>query len=256
LRVGETADAAQVQRLGGLLPGDAEFGGRGEELMPRAGPGLRGLAAEQGVTTDGIPWGFSLASIVDDSYGADGSTVDLAHGALADVSGDGRADLCAAYRRAAHRRFDGVRIGCAEAGAAIARRRQIAHQPDMISKSHEKSSVGCAAALATLDVIRDEELLERSRVLGAHGLERLRRIQAAHPAIRAVRGLGVSFGVEMADAAFAETLMYRCLANGLSFKVGGGSVVTLCPPLTITRTDLDVAFDILDLAIRSDARSK
>ena len=71
--------------------------------------------------------------------------------------------------------------------------------------THEKSSVGCAAALATLDVIRDEELLERSRVLGAHGLERLRRIQAAHPAIRAVRGLGVSFGVEMADAAFAET---------------------------------------------------
>lgn len=66
----------------------------------------------------------------------------------------------------------------------------------------------------------------------------------------------MSFGVEMADAAFAETLMYRCLANGLSFKVGGGSVVTLCPPLTITRTDLDVAFDILDLAIRSDARSK
>jgi 4-aminobutyrate aminotransferase len=122
--------------------------------------------------------------------------------------------------------------------------------------THEKSSVGCAAALATLDVIRDEELLERSRVLGAHGLERLRRIQAAHPAIRAVRGLGVSFGVEMADAAFAETLMYRCLANGLSFKVGNGSVLTLCPPLTITQTDLDVAFDILDRAIRSDARSK
>ena len=48
-------------------------------------------------------------------------------------------------------------------------------------------------------------------------------------------GLGVSFGAEVADAAFAEKMMYRCLSAGLSFKVGGGNVLTLCPPLTITR---------------------
>ena len=36
--------------------------------------------------------------------------------------------------------------------------------------------------------------------------------------------------------------MYRCLTNGLSFKVGGGNVLTLCPPLTITREELDAAF--------------
>ena len=98
--------------------------------------------------------------------------------------------------------------------------------------THEKSSVGCAAALATLDVIRDEELLERSRELGAYGLERLRRMRIAR---RGAAGWGVSFGVEVADAALAEKMMYRCLANGLSFKVGGGNVLTLCPPLTITR---------------------
>jgi 4-aminobutyrate aminotransferase len=113
--------------------------------------------------------------------------------------------------------------------------------------THEKSSVGCAAALATLDVIRDEGLLERSRALGTYGLERLRGMQ--HAEIRAVRGLGVSFGVEVADAALAEAVMYRCLAEGLSFKVGGGNVLTLCPPLTITQTELDAAFDIVDAAI-------
>jgi 4-aminobutyrate aminotransferase len=114
--------------------------------------------------------------------------------------------------------------------------------------THEKSSVGCAAALATLDVIRDENLLERSRDIGARGLERLRTMQTARPAIRAVRGLGVSFGVEVADAALAETLMYSCLTNGLSFKVGGGNVLTLCPPLTITEAELDAAMDILGAA--------
>jgi 4-aminobutyrate aminotransferase len=66
----------------------------------------------------------------------------------------------------------------------------------------------------------------------------------------------VSFGVEVTDAACAEALMYRCLGEGLSFKVGGGNVLTLCPPLTISQTELDAAFDILDRAIQSDARGK
>ena len=57
--------------------------------------------------------------------------------------------------------------------------------------------------------------------------------------------MGVSFGAEVEDASFAEAVMYRCLSGGLSFKVGGGNVLTLCPPLTITRTELDAAFDIL-----------
>jgi 4-aminobutyrate aminotransferase len=59
--------------------------------------------------------------------------------------------------------------------------------------------------------------------------------------------------VEVADAAYAETVMYRCMANGLSFKVGGGNVLTLCPPLTITQAELDSALDILDRAMQPTA---
>ncbi len=56
--------------------------------------------------------------------------------------------------------------------------------------THEKSSVGSAAALATLDVIRDEDLLEKSQTMGAYGLARLRALK-----VGAVRGMGVlSFG--------------------------------------------------------------
>ena len=114
--------------------------------------------------------------------------------------------------------------------------------------THEKSSIGCAAALATLDVICDEALLERLRELGAYGLARLQRMRTEHAAIRSVRGLGVSFGVDVASTMLAEALRYRCLAGGLSFKVGGGTVLTLCPPLTITRGGLDAAFDVLGAA--------
>jgi 4-aminobutyrate aminotransferase len=111
--------------------------------------------------------------------------------------------------------------------------------------THEKSSIGCAAGLATLDVIRDEGLVARSARLGAAGLAELRAMLAKAPGVRAVRGVGLYFGVELDDAARADAVMYRCLAQGLSFKVGGGTVLTLCPPLTIAEADLRRAFEIV-----------
>jgi 4-aminobutyrate aminotransferase len=116
--------------------------------------------------------------------------------------------------------------------------------------THEKSSVGCAAGLATLDVIRDEDLVARSARLGAAGLAELGGMLADQPGVRAVRGVGLYFGVELDDAARADAVMYRCLARGLSFKVGGGTVLTLCPPLTIADADLQRAFEIVAAALR------
>jgi len=121
--------------------------------------------------------------------------------------------------------------------------------------THEKSPVGCAAALATLDVIEEEQLLTAARVLGAHALERLQSMAQRYQLISEVRGAGLYLGVEIgrrdeAEAnARAERLLYRCLEAGLSFKLGGGNVVTLCPPLTISRDELDLALDILDQAM-------
>ena len=118
--------------------------------------------------------------------------------------------------------------------------------------THEKSPVASAAALATLNVIEDEKLVDRAKELGRRGLERLRALQARHPVIRDVRGLGGYFGVEIGgpdSVGLAERLMYRCLAGGLSFKVGGGDVITLCPPLTVPLNEFDEAFSILDRAL-------
>jgi 4-aminobutyrate aminotransferase len=60
--------------------------------------------------------------------------------------------------------------------------------------THEKSSVGCAAALATLDVIADERLCERARELGAHALDRMRALADRHPLVGDVRGVGLLLG--------------------------------------------------------------
>jgi 4-aminobutyrate aminotransferase len=118
--------------------------------------------------------------------------------------------------------------------------------------THEKSPVASAAALATLETIEEEKLIERAKELGRRGLERLREMKVRHSIVGDVRGLGCYFGVEIGGvdpAGFAERLMYRCLAAGLSFKIGDGNIVTLCPPLTIPLDEFDEAFSILDRAL-------
>jgi 4-aminobutyrate aminotransferase len=122
--------------------------------------------------------------------------------------------------------------------------------------THEKSSVGCAAALATLDVIEDERLLERATRLGERALARLQDMQRRLPVIGDVRGIGLLLGVELVDPATgaparetAERVLYQCLAAGLSFKVGQGNVLVLSPPLVIGDEDLDRALDIVEAAI-------
>lgn len=131
----------------------------------------------------------------------------------------------------------------ARAGLDVAADRALGHY------THEKSSVGCAAGLATLDVIDAEGLIARAATLGAAALARLTDWPGRLQGVRAVRGLGLYLGVELDDPARAEAAMYRCLSDGLSFKLGGGTVITLCPPLTIPEADLARALDILERAL-------
>ena len=122
--------------------------------------------------------------------------------------------------------------------------------------THEKSSVGCAAALATIDCLFDDKLIENTIELGRHALQRLTEMQSRLPLVHEVRGLGLHLGIELrrdGEAANdeADTVLYHSLSNGLSYKVGGGNVLTLCPPMTITKEELDLALDIVEAGIIS-----
>jgi 4-aminobutyrate aminotransferase len=131
--------------------------------------------------------------------------------------------------------------------ALIARERlDVAGDRALGHYTHEKSPVGCAAALATLDVIEEERLLLRSKTLGERALSRLRQLKQRNPSIVETRGVGLLLAVELRDAALAEEVMYRCLSRGLSFKVGQGNVIVLAPPLVIQEEELDRALDIVE----------
>ena len=125
--------------------------------------------------------------------------------------------------------------------------------------THEKNPITCAAGLATLEVIAEEGLLERSRRLGEQVVARLEAAQAMLPAIAQVRGAGLLIGVELRavgerDATdLAEAVLYCCLSAGLSFKVGQGNVLVLAPPLNIAESDLDWALNTLIDAIAAES---
>lgn len=118
--------------------------------------------------------------------------------------------------------------------------------------THEKNPVLCAAALATLEVIESEGLVQRAATLGQSFLDSLRKLQSRHPLIADVRGLGllVALSLRRADGApateEAEGMMYRALTRGLSFKTAMGSNLVLTPPLTIEEEHLAQAVQILD----------
>lgn len=124
--------------------------------------------------------------------------------------------------------------------------------------THEKNPVTARAALTTLDIIAEEGLVERAAVLGTAAMDRLRDTLDGHPKVGDIRGRGLMFGIEIVtdrdtrspEPELAERVYYACLAEGLSFKISAGSVLTLSPPLTISQADLDRALGIVETAIR------
>ena len=102
--------------------------------------------------------------------------------------------------------------------------------------------LAAAVGLEALHVIRDEALVDKSRVLGAHMLRRLRAIGS--PALKEVRGRGLWAGAEIDPAiASAREACERLLAKGVLSKETHRTVVRLAPPLMIAPDDLDWAID-------------
>lgn len=125
--------------------------------------------------------------------------------------------------------------------------------------THEKNPVTARAALTTLDIIEDENLVDRAASLGAKAIARLHENLGSCASVGDIRGRGLMFGVEIVssredrtpDPDKAEQIYYACLAEGLSFKISAGNVLTLSPPMTISEQDLDAALVIVSSAIEA-----
>lgn len=116
--------------------------------------------------------------------------------------------------------------------------------------------VGCAAALASIAVLREEALVERSASLGARLKARLEERTRDHPRVGEVRGLGMMIGMEMVrdreTREPAPELTGRVVVEGLRRGVlllGGGlhgNVLSLSPPFVITEEQADAALGVVE----------
>jgi 4-aminobutyrate aminotransferase len=122
--------------------------------------------------------------------------------------------------------------------------------------THEKSPLGSVAALATINYIEKENLLQKVVADGLWMQNELNLLKEQFPIIGDIRGMGLLWGIELVKdretkkkaKKKAEQIMYECMMNGLSFKVSQGNVLQLSPALTIGRDDLKKAISILSQA--------
>jgi taurine---2-oxoglutarate transaminase len=125
--------------------------------------------------------------------------------------------------------------------------------------------LACAAAVASIEAFKDEGIVENSAEMGDVFAEQLRGLQERHPSIGDVRGLGCFWGLELVKnretreplvpfnatgEAFAPVarLAKAALERGL-YLMTHWNVVMVCPPLTITRDELEEGVSILDEAL-------
>jgi 4-aminobutyrate aminotransferase/(S)-3-amino-2-methylpropionate transaminase len=112
--------------------------------------------------------------------------------------------------------------------------------------------VACAAALAALETLENEAVVERSRVLGAQLLKSLRsRVEGAAGVVD-VRGLGLLIGIEFEEDGYAVRLASAALEMGLLVLPAGdrGQVLELSPPAELSDAQADFALDALERLIR------
>ncbi|NBC67403.1 aspartate aminotransferase family protein [Paenibacillus sacheonensis] len=123
--------------------------------------------------------------------------------------------------------------------------------------THEKSSVGCAAALATIEYIERNGLLEHAVRMEGVMERRLTAMKERHEAIGDIRVKGMLAAIELVTDRVtkekaveeAEKVLYLCMERGLSFKVASGNVLTLVPPLIASQEELEWAMDTIEDAI-------
>ncbi len=142
--------------------------------------------------------------------------------------------------------------------SGIAARRELMEQwtPGAHGGTYGGNAVACAAAVATVRVIREEGLLENATRMGAYLVERLRELQTELPVIGDVRGMGLMIGTEFtADASpatdLAKAVGKGCLKRGLIILTCGpwNNTVRWIPPLTVTQEQLEQALAIFKASV-------
>ena len=127
--------------------------------------------------------------------------------------------------------------------------------------SYGGNPMACAAALASIEVCEEENLLEHATVLGDHILKKLKQIQGRHKIIGEVRGKGCLLGMELVKdlntrepfTAAGRMVYQKAFAKGLAW-IPSGHNLRMSPPLIMPEEVADKALDIIEQALDETER--
>ncbi len=196
-----------VQGEGGVRPGSKEF------LT-----GLQALCRERGAMfiIDEIQTGFGRTGkmFASEHYGLEGDFVCLAKSIA----------------------------GGLPMGAVLMNDRVKKLEPMIHGSTFGGNPLACAAAVAAIDFMQNENLSARAAELGAYTLGRLQRIES--PLVREARGLGLLLGVELKQK--VTPFLMALIERGVLALPAGPNVLRLLPPLVIEKSDLDLVVDRIE----------
>ncbi|MGH2429649.1 MAG: aspartate aminotransferase family protein [Candidatus Limnocylindria bacterium] len=152
----------------------------------------------------------------------------------------------------------GIASGMPLSGILASRELLDRFAPGVHGGTYGGNAVACAAALATLDVIEDEDLATNARRQGERLLTEASRAGADHPSVAEVRGRGLMIGIELAEAGaltprpdLAKDLLREAMARNVLLLTCGtyGQVVRIIPPLVTTGGEVDLALAAIGEAL-------
>ncbi|HYC11515.1 MAG TPA: acetyl ornithine aminotransferase family protein [Nitrososphaerales archaeon] len=130
-------------------------------------------------------------------------------------------------------------------------------KPGQHASTFGANPVAIEAALATLDVIKTEHLMDNARRLGGFALQRLNEMKEKYEIVGDVRGMGLFVGAEIVKDKRSKTrgeqeahqIMDYCFRHGLLLITAGRNTLRVIPPLNITKEELSEGLDIMEEGI-------
>jgi len=127
-------------------------------------------------------------------------------------------------------------------------------KPSSSSSSYGGNALASTAALATIQIIIEESLVDNSRQVGKHLLEGLRKLQEKYEFIGDLRGCGLLIGVELVKDRKTREPLEKSVTREMFLETIKRGMVSMNykanfrinPPLSLTRDEADIGLEILD----------
>ena len=134
----------------------------------------------------------------------------------------------------------GIAIGAMMANEEISK----AFVPGKHASTFGGNSLACAAAIATIEAIEEEGMIENACKVGEYTQNKLRQLKDKFPVIDHVRGIGMMIGVQLTKS--GAGIVAKCLEKGLRINCTHDTVIRFMPPMTATKGHIDKAIEILE----------